>query len=578
MTVRGNESHRPARVEAARIAANPFVDATAGGMLAAIAGRFPDREALVATDRRLTYAEMLREAQRFARALLALGVRKDDKVALWLPNRPTWLFAQYGGAMIGAVIVALNPRYRAHELAYILKQADVTTLLLTDHLGPVDFLDTLGDVLPGLMQTTPGELAMENFPLLRRIIVDAEDPYPGCLRLSDVLDVADAPELETARARASSDVHADDPFTILFTSGTTSFPKGAVISHRNCVPHAWYCGEVLRVTERDRVLHALPFSGTWGGLCIPQSAFSHGACLVMMEAFEPAVALSLMEREGITIWNAVDAMAIAVLDHPDLARTDRSALRTGGFGMTGGGRDGLFDEIVHTLGVPHAYQPYGMTELNALCLHHWLDETEASRAEPGVWPAEAIEVRVVHPDTGTDVGAGEEGEMWFRGRLVTRGYYKKPEETAKAFSDDGWFKTGDLARRGEDGRVVFKGRLREVLRISHFMVAPAEIEAFIMQHPSVLQAFVFGVPDPKWNEAAVAYVIARPGSQLTPEDVIDHCRGKIASYKVPRHVRIVDDVPRTPGPHGDKAQKGAMREMFLAEHDTSDRGGRPWPA
>jgi len=408
--------------------------------------------------------------------------------------------------------------------------------------------------------------------------VDADDPYPGCLRLADVLDDADAPELGAALARATERVAPDDPFTILFTSGTTSFPKGAVISHRNCVPHGWYCGEVLRVTERDRVLHALPFSGTWGGLCIPQSTLSHGACLVIMETFEPAVALALMEREGITIWNAVDAMAIAVLDHPDLARRDRSTLRTGGFGMTGGGRDGLFDEIVHALGVPQAYQPYGMTELNALCLHHRLEETEASRAEPGAWTAEGIEARVVSPDTGADVGAGEEGELWFRGRLVTRGYYRKPEETAKAFTPDGWFRTGDLALRGADGRFVFRGRLREVLRISHFMVAPAEIEAFLMQHPGVLQAFVFGVPDPKLNEAAVAYVIARPGARLTPDDIVTHCRGKIASYKIPRHVRIVDDVPRTPGPHGDKAQKGKLRELFLGEHHTSDRGGGAWPA
>jgi fatty-acyl-CoA synthase len=479
---------------------------------------------------------------------------------------------------VRAVVVALNPRYRAHELAYILKQADASTLILADHLGPVDFLETLGDVLPGLSHATPGELALDDFPLLRRVIVDADDPYPGCLRLADVLDDTEAPELDAALARATARGGPDDPFTILFTSGTTSFPKGAVISHRNCVPHGWHCGEALRVTERDRVLHALPFTGTWGGLCIPLSTLSHGACLVIMETFEPAVALLLMERERITIWNAVDAMAIAVLDHPDFARRDRSTLRTGGFGMTGGGRDGLFDEIVHTLGVPQAYQPYGMTELNALCLHHWLDETVASRGEPGVWPAEGIEARVVHPDTGADVGAGEEGELQFRGRLVTRGYYKKPEETAKAFTPDGWFRTGDLAMRGEDGRFVFRGRLREVLRISHFMVAPAEIEAFLMQHPGVLQAFVFGVPDPKLNEAAVAYVIARPGARLTRDDVIAHCRGKIASYKVPRHVRIVDDVPRTPGPHGDKAQKSKMRELFLAEHDTSDRGGQAWPA
>ena len=558
--------------------ANPFLDATAASMLAAVAARYPGREALVATDRRITYAEMFREAEHFAKALLALGVGKDDKVALWLPNRPAWLLAQYGAAMIGAVVVALNPRYRAHELGYILKRADVRTLILTDHLGPVDFLETLSAVLPRLSDATPGELDMDDFPVLRQVVVDADDPYPGCLRLADVLDDARSPELDAALADAMGRVGPDDPFTILFTSGTTSFPKGAVITHRNCVPHGWYCGEALRVTERDRVLHALPFSGTWGGLSIPQCALSHGACLVVMETFEPAVALSLMERERITIWNAVDAMAIAVLDHPDLARRDRSKLRTGGFGMTGGGRDGLFEEIVHTLGVPEAYQPYGMTELNALCLHHWLDETVDSRAEPGVWPADGIEVRVVHPDTGEDVAAGEEGELWFRGRLVTRGYYKEPEETAKAFTPDGWFRTGDLARRGEDGRVVFRGRLREVLRISHFMVAPAEIEAYLMQHPGVLQAFVFGVPDPKLNEAAVAYVIPRPDARVTAEDVIAHCRGKIASYKVPRHVRIVPDVPRTPGPHGDKAQKSKLRELFLAEQRTSDRGGRAWPA
>jgi acyl-CoA synthetase (AMP-forming)/AMP-acid ligase II len=206
-----------------------------------------------------------------------------------------------------------------------------------------------------------------------------------------------------------------------------------------------------------------------------------------------------------------------------------------------------------------------MTELNALCMLHNLDESEESRALPGVWPADGVEVRVVDPETGEDMPAGREGELWFRGRLVTGGYYKKPEETAKAFTADGWFKTGDLAVRDTLGRTIFKGRLREVLRISHFMVAPAEIEAFVMTHPKVSQAFVIGVPDPKLNEAAVAFVIPKPGDSLTEADVIAHCKGKIASYKIPRHVRIVSDVPRTPGPHGDKVQKAKLRDLFLAE-------------
>ena len=544
---------------------NPLLDATAGQMLAHVAAQFPNREAIVAAGRRITYQEFLRESERVARGLLALGLAKDDKVALWLPNRPAWLFVQQACAMIGAVAVALNTRYKAHELAYILGQSDATTLILADHLGPVDFLETLHELLPGLRDAEPGALSLPQFPMLRRVIVDAEDPYPGCLRFDDLLEAGDEPELRAALERARANVTPDDPWTILYTSGTTSFPKGAIISHRNAVPHGWYAGEALRVTPADRVLHALPMTGTWGGLCIPLSTFSHGACLVLMESFDAGVALHLIEREGITIWNAVDAMAIAVLDHPDLARRKRTTLRTGGFGMTGGGRDGLFEDILRTLGVPQAYQPYGMTELNALSMLHDLDESDVSRALPGVWPADGLEVRVVDPETGADMPVDREGELWFRGRLVMRGYYKKPEETAKAFTADGWFKTGDLAVRDALGRTVFKGRLREVLRISHFMVSPAEIEAFIMTHPTVSQAFVIGVPDPKLNEAAVAYVIPKPGEHLSEADVIAHCKGKIASYKVPRHVRIVDDVPRTPGPHGDKVQKARLRELFLAE-------------
>jgi fatty-acyl-CoA synthase len=547
---------------------NPFLDSTAAGMLATVAARSGDREAIVAADRRITYAQFHQEACRFARALLALGVAKDDKVALWLPSRPAWLFCQYACAMIGAVVVALNPRYKAHELSYILRQSDTTTLVLTDRLGPVDYLETLFEVLPELADAEPGDLHAAGFPLLRRVIVDADDPYAGCLRLADALHDAADPSLDAALASARATVTADDPWTILYTSGTTSFPKGAVMTHRSAVPHGWFAGEVLWITEADRVLHALPLSGTWGGLCIPLSTFCRGACLVLMETFEPGLALHLMERERITVWNAVDAMAIAVLDHPDLPRRRRPALRTGGIGMTGGGRDGLFEDVVDTLGMPEAYQPYGMTEVNALALFHHLDEPVALRARSGAWPADGLEVRVVDPDTGRDQPAGQEGELWFRGRLVTPGYYKKPEETAAAFTPDGWFKTGDLGVRDAEGRTFFKSRLREALRISHFMVSPAEIEAFLMTHPKVLQAFVIGVPDPRMNEAAVAYVIPRPGEPPTEDELIAHCKGRIASYKVPRHVRVVADVPRTPGPHGDKAQKGKLRELFLAE-----RGG-----
>jgi len=545
---------------------NPFLRATVGDMLATQARHWGDREAIVATDRRIPYVTLHEDACRLARGLLALGVRKGDKVALWMPNRPEWFATQYGCALIGAVVVALNTRYKAHELRYILRQSDATTLVCADHAGPVDYLETLTEVLPGLAASVPGELDAEEFPMLRRVIVHADDPYPGCLAWRDVREAGDEPAGAAALDAARGAVTPDDPFTILYTSGTTSFPKGAIISHRNCLPHAWWCGEVLRLTDADRVLHALPLSGTWGGVCIPLATFSHGAVLVLMETFEPAVALRLMEDERITVWNGVDTMAVPMREHPDLARRDRSRLRTGGFAATGGGVEGLFEAVVERLGVRRAFQPYGMTEVNAMALVHDLDEPTEVRALAGIWPADGLEARVVDPETGRDQPVDGEGELWLRGRLVTAGYYRKPEETAKAFSPGGWFKTGDLAVRDAGGRVIFRGRLREVLRISHFMVAPGEIEAYLQTHPKVLQAFVIGVPDPRTNEAAVAYVIPRPGGgDLTEAEVIAHCRGRIASFKVPRHVRVVADVPRTPGPHGDKVQRARLREMFLGE-------------
>jgi fatty-acyl-CoA synthase len=338
-----------------------------------------------------------------------------------------------------------------------------------------------------------------------------------------------------------------------------------MITHRNAVPHAWDTAVTLGLTTNDRVLHALPAAGTWGGVNIPLSTWSHGATLVLMEAFDPLRTLMLIERERCTVWNAVDAMARAVLDHPDLDRYDRSSLRTGGFAEVGGGGHGLFDAVVDRIGIPRLYQPYGMTEVNAMALAHDLDEPREVRALAGIWPARGLEVRIAHPETGTSCARGEEGEMQFRGPAVTPGYHRNAEATAEAFTPDGWFRTGDLGVQDDAGRTIFRGRLKETLRISHFMVAPGEIEAFLRSHPAIAQAFVVGVPDVATNEAAVAYVIPKDGCALTEDEVRRFCRGKIAPYKIPKAVRFVADVPRTPSPHGDKVQRVKLREQALRE-------------
>jgi fatty-acyl-CoA synthase len=383
------------------------------------------------------------------------------------------------------------------------------------------------------------------------VIVDADDPYPGCHRAADLFETG---------AGTPAAVGPDDVFTSSYTSGTTSFPKGALITHRNCVPHGYNTGLALRMTPAERVLHALPVAGTWGGVNIPLATWSHGACLVVLDVFEPARALSLIERERCTVWNAVDSMLIPTLDHPALARADLRSLRTGGVAATGGGRHGLFDEVVERL-IPLAYQPYGMTEVNAMALLHDLDEPAAVRGLPGIRPAPGLEARVAHPETHQPCKTDEEGELQFRGALVTPGYYRKPEETAAARTEDGWFRSGDLGVRDGEGRVIFRGRLKETLRISHHMVAPGEIETFLLGHPDVAQAFVVGIPDAVANEAPVAYVIRKPGARVREDELRGWCRGKIASFKIPRGVRFVEDVPRTPSPHGEKVQRVRLREM-----------------
>jgi fatty-acyl-CoA synthase len=542
------------------VAANPFADATAYEMLATVADRHGGRVALVFGDERITFAEFRARVDAFAAGLAALDLGRGDALAIWMPNRPLWFVAQYAAARLGVVVVALNPRYRARELTYILAQSGATALLLTDHLGAIDYFEVLHEVIPDLPTAVPGELASPALPRLRHVIVDAEDPYPGCLRASDVSSIDDA-----APGSIPATPAPDDVFTLLYTSGTTAFPKGAMISHRNCVPHGWNCGAQLRLTPDDRVLHALPAPGTWGGLNVPLSTWSHGACLVLMEAWEPVRALALIERERCTVFNAVDTMLKPMFEHPDLDRYDRSSLRTGGFASVGGGGPGMLEAVVKRLGVPLAFQPYGMTEVNALALFHDLDEPLELLLQAGVVPAPGVEVRVVHPETDAPCAPGQEGELQFRGALVTRGYHDKPDETRAAFTDDGWFRTGDLAVQDGRGHTIFRGRLKDTLRISHFMVAPGEIEDFLQTHPDVDQAFVVGVPDPETNEAPVAYIIPRPHARVAEDELRAFCRGKIASYKIPRHIRFVSDVPRTPGPHGDKVQRGKLREQAVKE-------------
>src|SRR5262249_5684980 len=309
---------------------------------------------------------------------------------------------QHAVARIGAVLVAINVRHRAHELDYVLRQSDATTLVLQDHAGPVDYLERLDELLPGLHARDPDRLRFERFPRLRRGICVADDVYGGPRRYAAPLEAGRAPALDPVLAARAALVTSGRVFSLLYTSGTTAFPKGVMISHENALPHAFAAGQRLGLSERDRVLHTMPFSGTFGGLLIPLRTWSHGATLVLADGFDAGAALHLIANERITVWDAIDAMLMAVLDHPELGHHDRSSLRRGCVAITGGGRHGLFDEVVGRLGMVEAVQPYGMTEVNALALCPTPDDPLELRRQAGVRPAEGIEARVVDAKTGID--------------------------------------------------------------------------------------------------------------------------------------------------------------------------------
>lgn len=538
-------------------------------MLQRSASLWPSNSALIFEGVHIDYQALLAQARCYAHALRELGVTKGDKVGLWLPNRPSWFHLQHACALLGAVVVPLNTRYKEHELPYLVKQSDVSVLIVAESLGNTDFLGTLRATLPQLTAGREAE-GKDTFPLLRHILVDEPtSAHYGMDSLQALIERSVVSKDDAALDQMTLAVLPDDPFTILYTSGTTAAPKGAIITHRNTVPHGWFCGEVSGIDDKSRVLLSVPLCGSWGGLCIPGMAFSRGAGVVLTSRFDATETLKLIEREGVTFWPAVDAMTMAVIDHPDFAQYDHTSMRGGWFVMNTGGRDGLFEEILRAFEITQAFQPYGMSEINSVVLYHEFSEPVTALARPGGLSADGIDVRLINVETQQPVEGVGQGEMQFRGDRVTPGYYRKPEETLAAFTEDGWFRSGDLGERDATGRVIFLSRLREALRINHFMVSPREIEECIMQLPGVHQCFVVGVPDPILGEAVGAYVIPAAGSFPTSEEIVAHCARRIASYKVPVHIRIVDDVPRTPGPHGDKAQKNKLKQMLIEELESA---------
>ncbi|MEA3218477.1 MAG: fatty-acyl-CoA synthase [Acidimicrobiia bacterium] len=522
-----------------------------GDLPAEAAARWGDRWALVYKGKRWTHAEFAAEVDRVAKGLIGLGVEPGEKVGIWMVNRPEWLFLMYAIPRVGAVTVPLNTRYRTDDVAYTVHQSDTVTLVANDRSGPIDYSAMLREALPGL-------------PKLKRLVILGDDRPSGALGWEDLLaageTVADGTLLERAAA-----VDPDAPTLIIYTSGTTSLPKGAVHSHvwiRNVAERAMLLGN----TCDDVQITYLPLFHAYGYSEIAAMTALTGGTQVLVETFDPEEILDLAESEGVTIFHGFDAQWTDLL-RAQQARPRQLGLRYGSFAA------GMESSTPIAYRTQEVFCPtvsgWGMSETWAFVSASHPAHSVEQRCEGSGYPMLDIEVRVIDPATGDDVPADTPGELLARGYTLMHGYYEKPAETAEAIDAEGWMHTGDLCRIRADGHLVFMGRLKDMLKIGGENVAPAEVEGRLRTIDGVIDAAVVGYPDPRLGEVAVAYVSVEPGVTLDEETMLGHLRGRIASFKIPRHLRLMETLPMTPS---GKVRKVELRALALEELGDPNHG------
>ncbi|MGN6379300.1 MAG: AMP-binding protein [Gaiellales bacterium] len=524
----------------------PLLGDTIGGNFDATVRAFGDREALVdrTAGRRWTYAELAADVDALALGLIELGIAKGDRVGIWAPNCAEWTLTQYATAKIGAILVNINPAYRTRELEFVLNQSGTTLLIAATRLKTSDYAAMITEVRP-------------RCPELNDVVLLGSPQWQALLDAGRRLDrgALDAIELDT-----------DDPINIQYTSGTTGFPKGATLSHHNILNNGFFVGELCNYTEADRICIPVPFYHCFGMVMGNLSATSHGACMVIpAPAFDPVATLETVQAERCTSLYGVPTMFIAELSAPGFASYDLSSLRTGIMAGSPCPVE-VMKQVIEQMGMTEVGICYGMTETSPVSTQTRADDSLDRRVSTVGRVGPHLEVKVVDPETGRTVPRGIPGELCTRGYSVMTGYWNQPDKTAEAVDAAHWMHTGDLAVMDADGYLAITGRIKDMVIRGGENIYPREIEEFLYTHPDILDAQVIGVPDAKYGEELMVWVRLRAGAkELTAESLREFCTGKLAHYKIPRYVHIVDEFPMTVT---GKVRKVEMRERsaeFLAQ-------------
>ncbi|MEA2456955.1 MAG: fatty-acyl-CoA synthase [Thermoleophilaceae bacterium] len=521
----------------------PLLGQTIGDMWDAVVAEHGGREALVSChqDIRWTYSQLAEEVDRCARALLARGVAKGDRVGMWSPNCAEWVVVQLATAKIGAILVNVNPSYRAHELEYALTQSGCSHLILAPGFKGADY---------------PALLAETTTPALRQSVLLGEE-WTSLLEAAERVTDDDL-------ARTGGQLSFDDPINIQYTSGTTGFPKGATLSHHNILNNGYFVGEVLGYTEADRICVPVPFYHCFGMVMGNLAGLSRGACIVIPEeGFEPEATLEAVEAERCTSLYGVPTMFIAELGLPDFERFDLASLRTGI--MAGAPCPvEVMKRVRSDMHMEEVTICYGMTETSPVSTQTVRDAPLQKRVATVGTVHPHVEIKIVDPETDLTVERGQTGELCTRGYSVMLGYWDDEEATARSIDVAGWMHTGDLAEMDDDGYVAIVGRNKDMIIRGGENIYPREVEEFLYTHPDIVDVQVVGVPDERLGEEVCAWVILRPGAELDAEQLREFCRDKITRYKIPRYVRSVGEFPMT--------VTGKIQKFKIREHEIEERG------
>jgi fatty-acyl-CoA synthase len=538
----------------------PLFERTIGGWLEKWANETPQKEAIVYSDRnlRFTYAQLNERVDNLAKGFMELGVTKGSHVGVWATNVPDWLTVLYACAKLGAVAVTVNTNYKQSELEYVCQNADMHTLCIIDRERESDFVTMVYNMLPELRTCQRGNLKSEKFPMLKNVVFIGQEKYRGMYNIPELLLLGKNSLREEEFAHIKDTVNCHDVENMQYTSGTTGFPKGVMLTHHNITNNGFLTGEHMKFTSEDKLCVCVPLFHCFGVVLATMNVLTHGCTEVMVERFDPLVVLASVHKERCTALYGVPTMYIAELNHPMFDMFDLSSLRVGI--MAGALCPIELMRRVEEKMFMKVTSVYGLTEASPGMTHTRMDQSFEERCTTVGYEFEHTEVAVLDPETGQECPVGVQGELCNRGYNTMKGYYKNPQATAEAIDANGWLHSGDLGIKDENGNYRITGRIKDMIIRGGENIYPREIEEFLYNFPGIKDVQVAGIPSKKYGEEVGAFIIPHQGADIHESDIKEFCKGKIARYKIPKYVLFVEGFPLT---GSGKIQKFKLKDIGL---------------